>query len=633
MPDTDVAVPAQPAPEAAAADAPDWSMLPGQSRENPAASATLAAAQAPDPRAQDLATNIPAPAAPTYPEQPLETLENIKKASWGSKVYHGILSAMGGQYDTQFIPTANGVIKNDVRATPGSQWKRIIAGAISGLGAAEANAGTGPGASARALGAGIQAGYKNRQEAYQQQRTEANEQFEQQQKAAMTNAQTSMLAQQRLNLQWDLTKSKMQATQDEITAQNNFQKVIASGGPGTRFVAHVPDIAAAIKLTKDDPSLHDQHAGGFLQYNDHIDPDGKHNGVDAYYVMPSLLDSKIPIDMTLQIPTMKDGKMVNVPQHIDKDTMDFRTFFNYQNLTMGQQKEQALIEQSQATAAHERQTTEDEKTEAPAKVDLLRAQAQAQRAAAGESEAKEELTRGKIIPFGTPIAVTDPENPPAQNFPAGTTGIVQNQIGKVPAATQKNADLARLIEHNTQHALNIINQDPKLLGKVMGRYSDFKEWVGTNDGNLAALHQDIENIAMPTVGIHGTRSQKLVDNEGKILFNNFKNGPDALRAVLQENLDSARTYLKEEQKFLHYGTATGPDLRLQLAAPGAVLPQPGAANSGIKQMTVDLTKMGGSATMPPGALGHVPVTGSKGEPLGEYWVSGDGTPMMKYTGK
>lgn len=595
------------------------------------AETTLATAQGAN--APDSATGASLPlttptAASRIPLNPTDQqLEDIRRASVGSRIYHGILGALGGKYDTQFIPTPNGVMKTQTASTPGSQWKRIIAGAISGVGAAEAGGGTGPGATARGLGLGIQAGTKTAQEAYKQQEEEANTQFEQQQKAALNNAQTAMLGQQRLNLQWELTRGQQTATQADIDRSNTFGQVIASGGDGTRDVGHFPDLASAIKATQADPTLHDQHAGGRLVYNDVIDPSGKHNGVQAYYVTPDLMNSKVPFAVTLPLRQTKNGKVTWTDVTFDKDKITYDQYFK---LSTAQGNDEKADQLKDVEIEAKRQETEASKQKLPAEVGLIRAQAHEAEAGAGAKEATEELTRGKIIPFGNPIAVTDPNFPPAQNFPAGTTGIVSNKVGQVPAASQRNADLARLIEHNTQHALQIINANPALLGKVMGRFSSFKEWAGTNDGNLSSLHQDIENIAMPTVGIHGTRSQKLVDNEGKILFNNFKNGPDAVKATLLANLESARTYLQEEQNFLHYGTATGPDRRLQLQAPGATAT---GQSQQIKQGTADLTKLPESATAYPGAIGHVPVAGPNGQPIGEYWVSGDGVPMAKFTGK
>lgn len=399
-----------------------------QERAAALAATTLARVQA--ARGMDLSTSsapatapqltAPAAAAPAAaPAAVAPAASGPPPDSWGSRVYHGVLSALGGQYETQFIPTANGVIKQQVASTPGQQWKRIISGALTGLGGAAAAGTQGPGGTMRGLGGGIQAGYGERIHQGQEQEKTANTQFEQEQKAAMQRAQTSMLAQQKLNLQWEMTKGKMEASENEVKAANEFEKVIDSGGQGTRFVAHAPDLQAAIERAKADPSVHDDHAGGYLQYNDHIDENGKHNGVDAYWIAPTLLDTKIPVPVTINVPKTVDGKVVSVPQTLDANTTRYRDYFNANNVIQSQAKEQALTEQAKASTANLQEETKEAPGKAQAEIDLKEAQAGEARSKtagaatdidindAAEGLATGRYLMGKDIPLRTPKDKTD----------------------------------------------------------------------------------------------------------------------------------------------------------------------------------------------------------------------------------
>ena len=257
----------------------------------------------------------PAAAAPTTAptEQPYQNpdadVEKLKSESWGNKVYHGVLSALGGQYDTQFIPTENGVVKAQVANTPGQQWKRIISGALTGYAGAAAAGTQGPGGIARGLGGGIQAGYGERIREGEQQEKTANTQFEQQQKAAMDTAQKSLMASQVAKSTFELSAQKKQSYEADLTNEANLEKMYQdSKDIGGRDLGVMPTFKDVIDKFNNDPTLHDSHAQGQIIPIPHVNAKGEIDGVHAIWVPKAWQDAKATEDYTYQYLTGYDDK-------------------------------------------------------------------------------------------------------------------------------------------------------------------------------------------------------------------------------------------------------------------------------------------------------------------------------------
>jgi len=281
-----------------------------------------------------LQTTVSVPKPPT---------SSVPASSWTSKVYNGILGALGGQYDTTYIPTPGGVVQQQVANTPGQQWKRIIAGAVAGFGGAAAAGTQGPGGTMRGLGAGIQAGFGQRVAQDQRAEAQANTQFEQQQKAAMNNAQQAMLSQQVAESQWRVQHGQHEVESEDIANFNASQKLIADS-PGATKVADGLDYQDAIKLTQDNPALHDDLANGRLVIMRDISS-GKNNGVQVWKVTPSFMDSKTPTDLTVHIPWYPEGHQEQVipagepNKNVSQLLQQIDTYTN--NQTLQKQKQDA----------------------------------------------------------------------------------------------------------------------------------------------------------------------------------------------------------------------------------------------------------------------------------------------------
>lgn len=276
-----------------------------QGSDSGAATATATSGTGTTPPAADSTSSV---ATAPYNNVDAE-VENQKADSWGSKVYHGILSALGGSGDVQYSRDATGkMTATPVKSGPGQQWKRIISGALSGY-AASTQAGTGPGATARAAGLGVQAGMNQAKERRQQAVGEANEDFEAQQKAAVQSAQLALLSHQIAKSTFDLGRAQVDASVADSDRETNFSKVMSEGGDGTHDMGVFPDFQAVMKAFREVPELHDHQAGGRIITIPHINSEGKVDGIHAALVTPDWLNSKINVDLPIVTRTYKNGKM------------------------------------------------------------------------------------------------------------------------------------------------------------------------------------------------------------------------------------------------------------------------------------------------------------------------------------
>jgi hypothetical protein len=259
------------------------------------AAPAIGGSTAPQPQAEHYA-----PDAQLEPEK-MQQLEKLQKDSWGERTLHGILDAIGGKYSTQFIPTPNGVIQRKVANTPGQQWKNIIAGALTGYAAGAGM--TGPGSTARKFGAGFQASQGQVEKQRDKSRAEANEDFEQQQKAAHNNAANALLGIQIAKGTFDLGQDQVKATTDEFQREADAVNAVKAGGEGSTdygVFATFPDL---MKKVNDVPELHDVHYAGNIHMVPHVNADHKIDGVHLFLVTPTWREAKVqqPLKMTNKV--------------------------------------------------------------------------------------------------------------------------------------------------------------------------------------------------------------------------------------------------------------------------------------------------------------------------------------------
>jgi hypothetical protein len=276
--------------------------------------AAPAAAAPPQTTAPDLGAAgqmTPAQMAPV----PMDTLtppeRNLKNESWGSKVYHGVLNALGGGGDVSYArdPATGKLTATPVAVGPGTQWKRIIAGALSGFGAAAQAGTTGPGGGIRGAGAGVNAGLRMGMQRDQDARQQANENFDAEQKAATQQANLALLNHQIAKSTFDLGRAQVNASVEDSDRETNFEQVISAGGAGSQDMGVFPDFQSVMKAFKEVPALHDHQAGGRIASIPHINGAGKVDGVHAALVTPDWLNSKVNLPLPITTRTYKDGKM------------------------------------------------------------------------------------------------------------------------------------------------------------------------------------------------------------------------------------------------------------------------------------------------------------------------------------
>lgn len=292
--------------------------------------------------APPLETTSPQLANNQIAEEPQETLtpheQALKHDSWGTKVYHGVLDALGGGGDVSYSrdPKTGKMTATPVATGTGTQWKRMIAGALSSFAAAEAAAGTGPGSGARAAAAGIQNGFRIGQQRDQDARAHADQDYEAQQKAATEQAQLALLNHQIAKSTFDLGRAEITASVEDSERENNFEKVISDGGQGTHDMGVFPDFQSVIQAFKEAPELHDMQAGGRVVSIPHINAKGQVDGVRAAIVTPDWLNSKVNRELPITTRTYKNGKVEEQTFTVPPGTL---TGQQYSQMVMAQSKD------------------------------------------------------------------------------------------------------------------------------------------------------------------------------------------------------------------------------------------------------------------------------------------------------
>lgn len=272
--------------------------------------AAAAPPTAPAPITTPAASATSTPAASTTGQPPATTDPGGGvHGNWFGRVYHGVLGALGGTQDTQIArdPTTGALKVSTVPKTPGSQWKQIIAGALSGLGAGGGQ--IGPGAGARGLALGVRGGQQLVQQQQEKKRDNANQDFEMQQKAAMQSAQTAHFAQENAKSAWEISAAKHQALEGQAQQEFEWDKRIQEGGEGSRDVGIYPTFDSYVKAAQQDPSLHQAQAQGLLYPIPHINQNGENDGVHVFQVTPDWKSAKntVPVTIRRMVPGEKMG--------------------------------------------------------------------------------------------------------------------------------------------------------------------------------------------------------------------------------------------------------------------------------------------------------------------------------------
>jgi len=128
-----------------------------------------------------------------------------------------------------------------------------------------------------------------------------------------------------------------------------------------------------------------------------------------------------------------------------------------------------------------------------------------------------------------------PQNVDANGNPVWVPGVSADE--------KKKAELSENVVFNANNIASILQRRPDIVGKVSGRFTTLDQMAGTNDQDITSLQQDMHNIAIANVGIHGMRANDAVHDVEKNILNNFKNGPLAIGGALKSTANSVQTFI------------------------------------------------------------------------------------------
>jgi hypothetical protein len=274
--------------------------VPQAAPQQPAAAPPTPQVDASNPNALGGNTTAPSPIQQGVAAEP------VNGPNWGARMLHGILAGLGGSSTTVYQPGPNGtMVATTQPKTQGQQWKTMIAGALSGV-AASGAAGSGPGQIQRSIALGAGAGLQRGVQMHQQQQADEQQDFDQTQKAKVTNAQTSLLAQQTMASSFNLARAHVDATNADIDRENTAAQLIQST-PGARdlgVIAMDPDKGdadpseALTRFVSGNPDLIKQMAQGNIQLVSAV-KDNKVVGVHAFVLPQQWGAQKTTKDVTL----------------------------------------------------------------------------------------------------------------------------------------------------------------------------------------------------------------------------------------------------------------------------------------------------------------------------------------------
>jgi hypothetical protein len=139
-------------------------------------------------------------------------------------------------------------------------------------------------------------------------------------------------------------------------------------------------------------------------------------------------------------------------------------------------------------------------------------------------------------------------NPVLFNSKTGDTKPAPNGLHKPNAEEVKRGDLSENVNENLDALEDIVKRRPELFGAVGGRMTQAKQFIGTNDPDVAQLNMIKDNLGKALQSAHGMRNAMAVEATGNAVLNSFKNGPDAILAASGSARKSVATFLKDIQQ-------------------------------------------------------------------------------------
>jgi hypothetical protein len=248
-------------------------------------------------------------AAPSIPTQPTDqSLEDLRKQSFGSKLYHGVMNALGGSQDVTFDRDETGkMVAHTTPSTPGMQWKRIISGALTGFVGGEEAGTQGPGGTMRGLAGGIRAGTQARAAEEKNLRGEADEDYKTKLDTATGNLRNALLQHEIIKSSFDLQNMQDQAQDHNIALFNEFHQAMNDGGEDSQIIGTFDTPQEAMKYGVDHPEIMKHDAGGMLRAMPNF-VNGKRKGIVAAVITPAFLNKPSTREYHLPIKETVPGE-------------------------------------------------------------------------------------------------------------------------------------------------------------------------------------------------------------------------------------------------------------------------------------------------------------------------------------
>lgn len=554
---------------------------------------------------------LPPPTQPTVTQQQPQTTPASQDPevaaghahqSWLGHILDVVGSILGGDQTIHVTKAPDGTmtVTHDP-STSGEKWARVAQAAM--LGGAQGLAhGQGPGGMANAIAAGTMTGAA----LPQQQLTAANEEATAANKQMMTKAQHALLDQQIATQQLQNKELPLEYQRQKQTFA--LEQIGRLRDMGALHVANTKNPQEMAQFGNSDPLSMAAHTGAS---DDVMQPVAMPDGSVDWWRIPADRAKQLTTDRATWDEMVHDpkdyGNIITKTHVVDPGT---ETYGARALREKGAAATNEKVQTDAATYRVNKQKADTEALNAQGKPALTQAQTQEAQARAVEASANAAKARATLpgLPGGAAEPIDDPSHPPAANFDPGTVGIVPKNIGKIPADTAKAARLSRNIQHNGQIINELMTRRPDLVGTINSLGTNWQQKVtGTNDPDLAALDGAVDQLAIASAGAHGSRAAGLVEGIHDGVLNHFKNGPAAVKAYTQGQMNSVQTFIDEENNYRHYGDPVGPSTA---AKARAIARAPGGATA------PPTPPAGGGATVvPPGAAvqGFTPMTPPAGQ--------------------
>lgn len=147
---------------------------------------------------------------------------------------------------------------------------------------------------------------------------------------------------------------------------------------------------------------------------------------------------------------------------------------------------------------------------------------------------------------------------PGMSLPAGAQSLSGDLKGHQPTADErKRADLVTNLNENLDQLEEIVKKRPELFGKIAGRMTKAKEFIGSDDPDVAALKGIEDRLGMVQQSSHGMRSAQHVEQSAQSVLNGFKNGDQGMLRAISDARKSGATFTADAARETTIGHAGG----------------------------------------------------------------------------